>query len=61
MLRQKGIPVLLVTLFLIQVALPFADAAETGGRAGPDFQVTGMKFDGAGSVIDSSAWGTFVD
>ena len=54
MLRQKGIPVLLVTLFLIQVALPFADAAETGGRAGPDFQVTGMKFDGAGSVIDSS-------
>ena len=50
MLRQKGLPVLLVALFLVQVALPFADAAETSGRAGPDFQVAGMKFDGAGSV-----------
>ena len=54
MLKQKGIPVLLVTLFLIQVALPFADATETSGRAGPDFQVTAMKFDGAGSVINGS-------
>ena len=51
MLKQKGVPVLLVALFLIQVALPLADAAETSGRAGPDFQVTAMKFDGAGSVI----------
>lgn len=50
MLRQKGLPVLLVALFLVQVALPFADAAETSGRAGPDFQVAGMKFDGAGSI-----------
>ena len=54
MLKQKGIPVLLVTLFLIQLALPLADAAETSGRAGPDFQVTAMKFDGAGSVINGS-------
>ena len=54
MLKQKGIPVLLVTLFLVQVALPFADATETSGRAGPDFQVTSMKFDGAGSVINGS-------
>ena len=54
MLKQKGIPVLLVTLFLIQLALPFADATETSGRAGPDFQVTAMKFDGAGSVINGS-------
>ena len=54
MLKQKGIPVLLVTLFLLQVALPLADASETSGRAGPDFQVTAMKFDGAGSVINAS-------
>ncbi|MGB1954991.1 MAG: hypothetical protein ACPHUK_05260, partial [Candidatus Poseidoniaceae archaeon] len=54
MLKQKGIPVLLVALFLVQVSLPFVDAEETSGRAGPDFQVSGMKFDGAGSISDSS-------
>ena len=52
MLKQKGIPLLLVALFLVQVSLPLVDAEETSGRAGPDFQVTGMKFDGAGSIPD---------
>ena len=38
----------------MQVSLPLVDAEETSGRAGPDFQVTGMKFDGAGSIDDGS-------
>jgi hypothetical protein len=45
---------LLVVLLVGHLALPFADATSTSGRAGPDFQVTNMQFDGAGSVFTSS-------
>ena len=54
MFRHKLLPVLLVTLLVGHLALPFADATSTSGRAGPDFQVTNMQFDGAGSVFTSS-------
>ena len=55
MFKQKTLPLLLVLLLVGHLALPFADAASTSGRAGPDFRVTSMKFDGAGSVIVGSA------
>ena len=48
------LPILLVVLLVGHLALPFADATSTSGRAGPDFQVTNMQFDGAGSVFTSS-------
>ena len=48
------LPMLLVVLLVGHLALPFADATSTSGRAGPDFQVTNMQFDGAGSVFTSS-------
>ena len=48
------LPILLVVLLVGHLALPFADATSTSGRAGPDFQVTNMQFDGAGSVFASS-------
>ena len=48
------LPILLVVLLVGHLALPFADATSTNGRAGPDFQVTNMQFDGAGSVFTSS-------
>jgi len=54
MLKQKTLPLLLVLLLVGHLALPFADATSTSGRAGPDFQVTNMQFDGAGSVFTSS-------
>ena len=51
--KQKILPLLLVTLLVGHLALPFADAS-TSGRAGPDFQVNSMVFDGAGSVFTGS-------
>ena len=54
MYRQKTLPLLLVVLLLGHLALPLADASPTSGRAGPDFRVTGMTFDGAGSVDSPS-------
>ena len=48
------LPILLVVLLVGHLALPFADATSTSGRAGPDFQVTNMQFDGAGSVFTSN-------
>ena len=54
MFRHKLLPVLLVTLLVGHLALPFAVATSTSGRAGPDFQVTNLQFDGAGSVFTSS-------
>ena len=54
MFRQKTLPLLLVLLLVGHLALPFADASTTSGRAGPDFAVTNMQFDGAGSVFTSS-------
>ena len=48
------LPILLVVLLVGHLALPFANATSTSGRAGPDFQVTNMQFDGAGSVFTSS-------
>ena len=54
MFRHKLLPVLLVVLLVGHLALPFADATSTSGRAGPDFQVTSMQFDGAGSVFTSN-------
>lgn len=54
MFRQNLLPVLLVALLVGHLALPFADATSTSGRAGPDFQVTNMQFDGAGSVFTSN-------
>ena len=54
MFKQKTLPLLLVLLLVGHLALPFADATSTSGRAGPDFQVTNMQFDGAGSVFTSS-------
>ena len=48
------LPILLVVLLVGHLALPFADATSTSGRAGPDFQVTNMQFDAAGSVFTSS-------
>ena len=51
--KQKILPLLLVTLLVGHLALPFADAS-TSGRAGPDFQVNNMVFDGAGSVFTGS-------
>jgi hypothetical protein len=53
MYRQKILPLLLVTLLVGHLALPFADAT-TNGRAGPDFRVTNLEFDGAGSVYTST-------
>ena len=55
MFKQKTLPLILVLLLVGHLALPFADASSTSGRAGPDFRVTSMKFDGAGSVIVGSA------
>ncbi len=54
MFSRKLLPLLLVALLLGHLALPFADASSTSGRAGPDFQVNNMEFDGAGSVFASS-------
>ncbi|MBJ14632.1 MAG: hypothetical protein CMB70_04610 [Euryarchaeota archaeon] len=54
MFKQKTLPLLLVMLLVGHLALPFADASTTSGRAGPDFAVTNMQFDGAGSVFTSS-------
>ena len=54
MFNRKALPILLVVLLLGHLALPFADASPTSGRAGPDFQVNNMEFDGAGSVFASS-------
>ncbi len=54
MYKQKTLPLLLVVLLLGHLALPLADASSTSGRAGPDFRVTAMKFDGAGSVDSPS-------
>ena len=54
MFKQKTLPLLLVLLLVGHLALPFADASSASGRAGPDFQVTNMQFDGAGSVFTSS-------
>ena len=54
MFRHNLLPVLLVVLLVGHLALPFADATSTSGRAGPDFQVTSMQFDGAGSVFTSN-------
>ena len=54
MLKQRLLPLLLVVLLLGHLALPFADASSTSGRAGPDFRVVNMEFDGAGSVITST-------
>ena len=54
MYKQKTLPFLLVVLFLGHLALPLADANSTSGRAGPDFRVTKMEFDGAGSVYAST-------
>ena len=54
MFKQKTLPLLLVLLLVGHLALPFADASTTSGRAGPDFAVTNMQFDGAGSVFTSS-------
>ena len=54
MFKQKTLPLLLVLLMVGHLALPFADASSTSGRAGPDFQVNNMLFDGAGSVFTSS-------
>ena len=53
MYKQKILPLLLVTLLVGHLALPFADASASG-RAGPDFQVNNMVFDGAGSVFTGS-------
>ncbi|DAC49205.1 MAG TPA: hypothetical protein D7H87_06595, partial [Candidatus Poseidoniales archaeon] len=53
-LKQRLLPLLLVVLLLGHLALPFADASSTSGRAGPDFRVVNMEFDGAGSVITST-------
>ena len=55
MFKQKTLPLLLVLLLVGHLALPFADAASTSGRAGPDFRVTSMEFDGAGSVTANNA------
>ena len=54
MLKQRLLPLLLVILLLGHLALPFADASSTSGRAGPDFRVVNMEFDGAGSVTTST-------
>ena len=54
MFKQKTLPLMLVLLLVGHLALPFADASATSGRAGPDFAVTNMQFDGAGSVFTSS-------
>ena len=54
MYKQKTLPFLLVVLLLGHLALPLADANSTSGRAGPDFRVTKMEFDGAGSVYAST-------
>ena len=54
MLKQRLLPLLLVVLLLGHLALPFADASSTSGRAGPDFRVVNMEFDGAGSVLTST-------
>ena len=54
MYKQKTLPLLLVVLLLGHLALPLADASSTSGRAGPDFRVTAMTFDGAGSVESPS-------
>jgi len=54
MYKQKTLPLLLVVLLLGHLALPLADASSTSGRAGPDFRVTAMVFDGAGSVYAGS-------
>ena len=54
MYKQKVLPLLLVVLLLGHLALPLADATSTSGRAGPDFRVTNMELDGAGSVYASS-------
>ncbi|DAC19878.1 MAG TPA: hypothetical protein D7H90_01335, partial [Candidatus Poseidoniales archaeon] len=54
MLKQRLLPLLLVVLLLGHLALPFADASSTSGRAGPDFRVVNMEFDGAGSVTTST-------
>ena len=45
MFKQRGLPLLLVVLLLGHLALPFADASSTSGRAGPDFRVVNMEFD----------------
>ena len=54
MLKQRLLPLLLVVLLLGHLALPFADASSTSGRAGPDFRVVNMEVDGAGSVLTST-------
>ncbi|MED5291753.1 MAG: hypothetical protein VX778_05930, partial [Candidatus Thermoplasmatota archaeon] len=54
MYKQKTLPLLLVVLLLGHLALPLADASSASGRAGPDFRVTAMIFDGAGSVDSPS-------
>ena len=54
MYKQKTLPLLLVVLLLGHLALPLADASSTSGRAGPDFRVTAMTFDGAGSIDSPS-------
>ncbi len=54
MFKQKTLPLLLVVLLLGHLALPLADASSTSGRAGPDFRVTAMTFDGAGSIDSPS-------
>ena len=54
MFKQKTLPLILVLLLVGHLVLPFADASTTSGRAGPDFQVNNMRFDGAGSVFTSS-------
>ena len=54
MYKQKILPLLLVVLLLGHLALPLADATSTSGRAGPDFRVTSMVFDGSGSVYADS-------
>ena len=54
MFKQKTLPLLLVLLLVGHLALPFADASTTSGRAGPDFQINNMEFDGAGSVFAST-------
>ena len=51
MFRQKLLPLLLVTLLVGHLALPFADASTTSGRTVTDFQVNNMQFDGAGSIL----------
>ena len=56
MFRQKTLPLLLVLLLVGHLALPFADATSTSGRAGPDFRVTSVEFDGAGSVATGTGF-----